>query len=500
MLSLKATVVFGASWLAQSVWAQDSSPSGPTMPNIAPNCNKFWTVLKDSGDSCWSITQKFGITLDQFYTWNPDVTDDCGTNFWVGESYCVGVDPNKPTTRPSSSSTVAKTSTSSTASSSSRAPNTEPYTTNFPITSWSIAPTTIESSFPPQRTQPGQPPKCNNWYLVNPADTCEMIVSTNSWLTLENLHAWNPTLDADCSGLYAGWWLCIGVPTTSTEEFGWTTTDVPANVPTFAGNYTFTTLPEVDSTFIAEPTQTGIVSGCLSYYKAQDGDTCRSIVDGHFLTEEDFMAMNPALNGNCDGMWLNYYYCVVGPSGITAMPATATSPPATVPSGQNPKCQHWYQRDGESCTDIVAMFGAFSLSDFLSWNPSIGGVSCSGITDGAWYCVGIPGTPTTRTTPLSTTTQPLTPTQSGMVAGCTKLWLVSSSIISANGLSDALFYRWNPAVGSGTCDNLTPNLSIDNQIRHFASSEHDYKGAANQHHRSAYRNTNPNPGGNGIRL
>ncbi|KAK7922955.1 hypothetical protein PG985_007026 [Apiospora marii] len=443
------------------------------MPNTAPNCNKFWTVEKDSGDTCWSITQKFGITLDQFYTWNPDVTDDCATNFWVGESYCVGIDPNKPTTISSlSSSSIGSTSTRSTRSSSasspittSMPPNTEPYTANWPITNWTITPTTIESSFPPQRTQPGQPPRCNNWYLVEPTDTCKMILSTNSWLTLEKLHAWNPTLHDDCSGLYAGWWLCIGVPPTSAVEFGWTTTDGPASVPTFAGNYTFTTLPEIDSTFVAEPTQTSIVSGCLSYYQAQEGETCRSIVDGHYLTEKDFLAMNPALDGKCDGLWNGYYYCVVGPSGITVMPPTATAPPTAIPSGQDSHCQHWYQRDGESCDDIVTMFGAFSLSDFLSWNPSLGGPSCGGIVDGAWYCVGVPGTPTTRTEPLPDVTQPPTPTQSGLVSDCTKLWLVSSadtcsSIISANGLGEESFYKWNPAVGSGSCDNLAPDFYV----------------------------------------
>ncbi|KAI1373924.1 hypothetical protein F4677DRAFT_183928 [Hypoxylon crocopeplum] len=478
MLSLRKTCAFGLSWLIQGACAQDSSPSGPTMPNTVKNCNLFWTVLEGSGDSCWSITQQFSITLDQFYTWNPDVGDDCGANFWPGYSYCVGIDPNMPTTTSSSSTISSTSSTASTSSSttssatsngtitSSIPPNTEPYTTNWPITNWTITPTTIETGFPPQRTQPGQPPACNNWYYVNPADTCDSVVSTNSWLTLENLHAWNPTLDSDCSGLYAGWWLCIGVPTTSTDEFGWTTTDAPADVPTFAGNYTFTTLPEVDSTFVAEPTQTGIVSGCLSYYQAQDGDSCRNIVDDHYLTEEDFMAMNPALNGNCGGLWLGYYYCVVGPSGITAMPPTATSPPATIPSGQTGECRHWYQREGESCADIVSMFGIFSLSDFRLWNPSLGSESCEGIADDVWYCVGIPGTPTTRTGPVPTTTgQPLTPTQSGMVTGCTKLWLVSSadtcdSIISVNGLSADVFYQWNPAVGSGSCDNLTPNFYV----------------------------------------
>lgn len=32
-----------------------------------------------------------GITLDQFYSWNPAVSRDCGTNFWLNQAYCVGV-------------------------------------------------------------------------------------------------------------------------------------------------------------------------------------------------------------------------------------------------------------------------------------------------------------------------------------------------------------------------------------------------------------------------
>ena len=149
--------------------------------------------------------------------------------------------------------------------------------------------------------------------------------------------------------------------------------------------------------FVAEPMQPGIISGCSSYYQAQEGETCRSIVDGHYMTEEDFMAMNPALDGKCDGLWKCYYCCVVGPSGITVMPPTATAPSAAIPSGQDSHCQHWYQRNGESCADIVTMFGAFPLSDLV----------CRG-------------------------TQPPMPTQSGLVPECNKLWLVSSWLSSAS--------------------------------------------------------------------
>lgn len=246
----------------------------------------------------------------------------------------------------------------------------------------------------------------------------------SSLITNRRRLSWNPTLGDDCSGLYIGWWICIGIPPTSTEVFAWYSTDAPADVPTFAGNYTPTTFPAVDAAFTASPTQAGIAAGCLSYYQAQDGDTCRSIVDGYYLTEAAFFAMNPALAGNCDGLWLGYWYCVVGAAGITVMPSTVSATPTPVPVGQTATCQHWFQRDGETCADIVAMFGAFSLTDFVGWNPSVGGQACAGLVDGAWYCVGVPGTPTTRTAPLATTSTPSTPTQSGMAAGCSKLWLV----------------------------------------------------------------------------
>lgn len=59
----------------------------PTLPNIAANCDKWHTVVTNEG--CWDIEQAYNITLAQFLSWNPDVSSDCGTNFWPNYSYCV---------------------------------------------------------------------------------------------------------------------------------------------------------------------------------------------------------------------------------------------------------------------------------------------------------------------------------------------------------------------------------------------------------------------------
>ncbi|KAJ9209978.1 hypothetical protein DTO166G4_8450 [Paecilomyces variotii] len=53
------------------------------------NCNKYYVV--QTGDTCPSVESKFGITSTEFFAWNPSVSTDCTTNFWVGEAYCVGI-------------------------------------------------------------------------------------------------------------------------------------------------------------------------------------------------------------------------------------------------------------------------------------------------------------------------------------------------------------------------------------------------------------------------
>ncbi|KAB5559998.1 hypothetical protein GE09DRAFT_74167 [Coniochaeta sp. 2T2.1] len=53
-------------------------------------CTKFHKV--ESGDGCWSIEQKYGLTVAQFEALNPDVGADCSAGVWLGYHYCVGKD------------------------------------------------------------------------------------------------------------------------------------------------------------------------------------------------------------------------------------------------------------------------------------------------------------------------------------------------------------------------------------------------------------------------
>ncbi|KAI0157093.1 carbohydrate-binding module family 50 protein [Hypoxylon sp. FL1284] len=70
-------------------------PPGPTQTGIATGCTAYHTAVE--GDGCWSIAKGCGITMDQFYAWNPAVSNGCA-NLWLGYSYCVAA--GGPTPRP----------------------------------------------------------------------------------------------------------------------------------------------------------------------------------------------------------------------------------------------------------------------------------------------------------------------------------------------------------------------------------------------------------------
>ncbi|KAK4149688.1 hypothetical protein C8A00DRAFT_18657 [Chaetomidium leptoderma] len=111
-------------------------------------------------------------------------------------------------------------------------------------------------------------------------------------------------------------------------------------------------------------------------------------------------------------------------------------------------------------------FGTFSESDFIAWNPSVLG-DCHGLRTDTYYCIATPGTPTTRTEPLPTNTPGAggsRPTQDGIAANCTKLWIVSpsdtcDSITSAARVSLTGLLAWNPALGKD-CRGLEPDYAV----------------------------------------
>lgn len=134
--------------------AQETSPAGPTFPGTAWDCSGWHTVV--SGDSCWSIQQEYGITLAQFLSWNPSVSEDCAINFWATYSYCVRVGAPGP-------------------------------------------------------TMPGIASNCNKWHTVVSGDGCWSIQQQYA-ITAEQFLAWNPAVSSDCTtNFWPDYSYCVGL-------------------------------------------------------------------------------------------------------------------------------------------------------------------------------------------------------------------------------------------------------------------------------------------------
>ncbi|KAE8418153.1 hypothetical protein BDV36DRAFT_295374 [Aspergillus pseudocaelatus] len=485
-LSLLLTVITASANAVSTTW--ETHPSHPTLPGTAPNCNKWYTAKK--GDDCSTVQRDYGISADDFFRWNPSVSKDCKKNFWVDTSYCVGlglaittgtptptvttsVGGSLTTTSIPTTKTTPITSTPSgdgtSISAGSSSPTTKAtYTFNHPTTTWTPSPPPRETAWPPTKTQPGQPTSCTRWHEVMIGDTCDTITSRySSWITKEDLLEWNPGLQEDCNSPLVGYFLCVMVRPTD-YIIPYPTGSTPLVIPTPTP---YTPPPPVcpnttDTELVPSPTQSGMPSKCQLYYHATAGDSCSKILSQYNMPEKLLHEWNPALGPDCKGLLPDYYYCLL-PSGFVPMPLTVTTAPAPTQTGIASNCKAWYRRNqSETCSDIVRSFGTFSEEDFKAWNPAVG-QKCAGLIDGNWYCVAVPGTPSTRTAPVPAFPTSV-PRQPNVIKNCTQWWHVSDSdddcynVARKNGITMDDFLAWNPDVRSGQYDCKV--LPIDHEV------------------------------------
>ncbi|KAJ5135357.1 uncharacterized protein N7515_004635 [Penicillium bovifimosum] len=326
--------------------------TGDTDPNVTSGCT-YWANSISSTDTCTALESFYGITtaqlvswkddycyavvtsygnftLDQFYTWNPAVKNDC-SGLQPGYYVCVGVSGSTATTTTSRTTTAAPTATTT-------------------------------SAYSPQ--QSGIASNCDRYYFVESGNTCA-VIAADYGITLSNFYAWNPAV---CY-LFL---LPASLLTPSAHRHPPATTATTKATTTTTKSITTATTGTGPS-----PTQAGIVADCSTYYQARDGDSCWSIVNEKYtyLTQAQFYAWNPAIGSSCSNLQLGYYYCVatkdVGP-----MPNTVSN------------CAKWHLvASGDSCWSIEQQY-SITAAQFGNWNPYIGS-SCASLWLGYYVCVGV---------------------------------------------------------------------------------------------------------------
>jgi hypothetical protein len=219
---------------------------------MATNCDSFYLVA--SGDECGTIATEFGISLTQFYAWNPAVGSTC-EDLGVDDYVCVDV--------------VGVTAT----------------TTTTTTTTYGNGITT------PTPYQTGMATDCDSFHLVVSGDQCSTVASA-AGISLADFYAWNPAVGSTCEYLDVGDYVCIDIvgvtPTTTTSAT--TTTGNGITTPT--------------------PYQTGMATDCDSFYLVVSGDECATVASNARISLADFYAWNPAVGSTCEYLDLGYYVCI----------------------------------------------------------------------------------------------------------------------------------------------------------------------------------------------
>lgn len=160
-----------------STQAPISTPT-PTQAGMVGNCNKFHLVV--SGDNCYDIAAKYGVKLNDFYTWNPATGTSC-SGLWLDYYVCVGVTTGGTPPTPTPTTLIPSTTT--------------------PPPGGVATPTPIQN---------GMVKNCDTFHLVVAGDNCYDIAA-KSKIALNDFYTWNPDVGNTCANLWAGYYVCIGI-------------------------------------------------------------------------------------------------------------------------------------------------------------------------------------------------------------------------------------------------------------------------------------------------
>ncbi|KAF3936092.1 hypothetical protein ABW20_dc0107690 [Dactylellina cionopaga] len=196
------------------------TPNKPehTEPDEAANCD-YWYIA-DVAETCSTLNQKTGLSLDALRNLNPSLRADC-SSLKPGWGYCIYAREERTTT--ASTSNAPSTSLAVTTTESSSVPVLITTTTTFATSTRQISTTVIagaSGTATPSPIQPGVVNNCAGWTYVQPTDTCATIVTKygSTGLTFEKLVEWNSALLSDCSGLLPGYFICVQLAATPTTS------------------------------------------------------------------------------------------------------------------------------------------------------------------------------------------------------------------------------------------------------------------------------------------
>ncbi|KAL6695657.1 hypothetical protein J3F84DRAFT_348976 [Trichoderma pleuroticola] len=239
-----------------------------------------------------------------FESLNPDVS---WPNPVVGQNYCV---VDTVSSAPSSSSPSSQSSTRSSSSA-------LPAKTSSTLVTSTRASTTSSSTTSDQPQQTGTGANCNNFYLVQPGDSCPAIESEFG-ISMSQFIAWNPSVNTGCTNIIAGYYYCnlaVGSSCVTLDVGYYVCVDAIDYTPpktTTATTTTKKTSTTSSGNGIITPTpfETGMVNNFKKFYLVKSGDSCATTATSQETTATNIEKWNPGVGSLSMTLWLDDYICV----------------------------------------------------------------------------------------------------------------------------------------------------------------------------------------------
>ncbi|KAK4246408.1 carbohydrate-binding module family 50 protein [Corynascus novoguineensis] len=170
-------------------------------------------------------------------------------------------------------------------------------------------------------------------------------------ISAAQLLKWNPAAKADCSGLWASTYACVGI-------IGGT----PPATTTKAGNGITT----------PTPVHPGMVNNCNKFAYVNPGDTCDELAALYHVSTANLVSWNAGIGGkDCRVLQANTFICISIVGSKPTSTGNGIPTPTPTQSGMVSNCSKFvYVNPGDTC---------------------VGGKDCRGLQAYTCACIGVKG-------------------------------------------------------------------------------------------------------------
>ncbi|CAF3591545.1 unnamed protein product [Fusarium graminearum] len=224
----------------------------------------------------------------------------------------------------------------------------------------------ITGASKPSTTQDGLIDSCISFHQAGKGETYAKIISNFGTFDFDTFFKWNPAVNADCSGIWAGYYYCANCSNLWARY--WVYVGVEGYKPTTTTKATSTTTLPANGISTPSPIQNGISKNCNKFHKIQSTTT--------YISIENYY--NVPLDNVCVG--------VIG--GTPTKPSDGIKTPSPIQPKMTTNCKKFHKVASTTTCASIQKYYKITMAQLLKWNPTVGS-GCEKLWADYWVCVGV---------------------------------------------------------------------------------------------------------------